>query len=153
MGRPAASSLWPGERRFPLLRLILALIGAPLIVTAIVALIAFLIAGMSEQTGAGVMRVTVEASIALAALVYGFTLTFGLIGIVILRALSLPGSLAWTLMGVTTGAVAGVLFTNMAMQGSRAMVIIAFAVAGWAVFMLIRWIARIGADTRLLDSS
>ena len=153
MARPAASSLWPGERRVPLLRLVLALIGAPLIVTAIVSLMAFLIAGMSEQTGAGVMQVTLEAAIALSALVYAFTLTFGLIGIAILWVFSLYGRLAWALMGAATGAVAGALFTNMAMQGSHAMVTIAFAVAGWAVFMLIRWIAKIGAHRRPLDAS
>src|SRR5690625_1593644 len=148
MARLAASSLWPEERRVPLLQLALALIGAPLIVACIISLIAFLSAGMSEQSGAGVMQVTVEAAVALSALVYAFSLTFGLIGIAILWAFSLHGRLAWALMGGGTGAIAGALFARLAMQGFHAMVAIAFAIAGWAIFMLIRWIARIGAHRR-----
>lgn len=141
----AVSSLWPARPDLPLARLILALIGAPLITAAIISAVAFLIAGMSEQTSAGVIQVTVEAAIALSALVYGFTLSFGLVGIAILWALSLRGRLAWSLMGAGLGAFAGAVFSGIAMQGFHSTVMIAFAIAGWAVFMLIRWIARIGA--------
>lgn len=145
MARFAASSLWPGQARLPLPRLILALFGAPLIVATIVSLVAFLIAGMSEQSGAGVMQVTTEAAIALSALALAFTWTFGLIGMAMLWALALHGRRAWALMGAGAGGLAGVLFAGFAMQASHGTVITAFAIAGWAIFMLIRWIARIGA--------
>src|SRR5690625_1534603 len=151
MARLAASSLWPGERRVPLLRLVAALIGAPLIIAAIVTLIAFLIAGMSEQTAAGVMQVTLEAAIALAALIYGFTLTLGLIGIAILWAFSRHGRVSWAVMGLGCGTITGAGFAVLAMQGSHLTVVIAFALTGWAVFMLIRWIAGIGATRRPPD--
>ena len=146
----AASALWPGRDRPPLGRLITAMLGAPLVISAIVSLVAFLIAGMSEQSGAGVLQVTIEAAIALALLIFGFTLTFGLAGIIVLWALGLGGRRAWALMGAGMGALAGGGFVSLALQSFQITIIIGFAIAGWAVFMLIRLIAGIGPRRKTL---
>ena len=140
----AARALWPSRDRVPLARLLLALVAAPAVPALLLALGAFLVMGMTEATGAEVLRQTLRSAAALAALVFGFTFTFGLAGIAVLWALARRGLLAWASAGAVAGALAGALFAAVAMQGAGGALIVAFAIGGWAIFLLVRRFAGIG---------
>lgn len=138
-----AQSLWPARDRPPVLRLLTALVVAPGMVASTFSFAVFLVAGMTEHTADAVLRVTAEATVALVALAFAFTLTFGLAGIAVLWRLARRGAVAWALVGGVTGAVAGVLFSGLAMSGIEQGLVIGFAIAGWTLFLLIRRIAGI----------
>jgi hypothetical protein len=139
----AARALWPDRDRAPLLRLGLALVAAPAVLALLLGLAAFLVMGMTEASGDAVLRETLRSAGALAALVFGFTLTFGLAGVAVLWALARRGILAWALTGAVAGALAGGLFGAVAMSGVRAALIVAFALGGWAILLLVRRFAGI----------
>ena len=143
MTASVSSSLWPRRARAPLVRLGLALLAASAIVAALLSLGAFVIVGMTEPSAEAVWRVTVRSAIALSLLVFGFALTFGIAGIAFLSAIGKRGLLAWSITGAVAGAVAGVLFVAVAMAEFRAIVAVAFAVAGWVILLLIRAFAGV----------
>lgn len=124
-------------------RLVMAFIGAPLILGAVVTLAAFLIAGMSEPTTSGVIRVTLNAAMTLVPMLFLFLLTFGAAGILVLWYLGQRGMLAWAVCGALAG-VLGILLVGEVLLGrvERPM-LIAAALVGWTMFLLFRWIARI----------
>jgi hypothetical protein len=136
-------ALWPYRDRVPLPRVAAALVAAPGLLALLLGLAAFLVMGMTETTGEAVFRETIRSAGALALLVYGFTFSFGLLGIALLWARAQRGLLAWALTGAVTGALAGLLFGLVAMSGVRGALVIAFALGGWAVFLLIRRIAGV----------
>lgn len=139
----ATRALWPARDRPPLLRLGLALIAAPGLLTLLLGVAAFLVVGMTEATGAAVLRQTLRSAAALGGLVFGFTFTFGLAGIALLWARAWRGLLAWALTGAVAGALAGALFGAAAMGDVRAALVVAFALAGWAIFLMVRGFAGV----------
>ena len=136
-------SLWPKSERRPYLRLLLALLISPVVIAGLLTLSAFLIAGMTEQTKEGTMETTRQAALTLSAVVGLFTVSFGLIGVTMLWALAQRGPLAWALAGALLGALGGVVFTMTSMGRIEGPVLIAFFMCGWAMFLMIRWIAGI----------
>lgn len=144
-----ATSLWPGRDRTPILRLAGAFVAAPLAISAVLALVAFVIAGMTEQSAEGVWRVTFRSAVTLSALVVVFTLTFGLAGVALLWRRASRGAIAWAVTGGVAGALAGALFAVAGMSAVSLPVVIAFALAGLGLFLLIRLFAgvRRGAAT------
>jgi hypothetical protein len=140
----APRALWPARDRVPFLRLGLALVAAPAVLALLLALAAFLVMGMTEASGEAVLRETLRSAGALAALVFGFTFTFGLAGIAVLWALARRGILAWALTGAAAGALAGALFGAVAMSGVMGALVVAFALGGWAILLLVRRFAGIG---------
>lgn len=123
-----------------------ALVLAPLIMTAILTGAAFMIAGMSEPTRDAVMRVTRESGIAMLALNYGFTLTFGLFGVIGLLMLEQRGAVVWAIAGGLLGALSGLLFGMFFMDGIDRVLLLSFGLGGWAIFILVRWLAGIRID-------
>lgn len=140
----AARALWPARHRAPLLRLGLALVAAPGLLALLLGVGAFLVMGMTESSGEAVLRETLRSAAALAALVFVFTFTFGLAGVVLLWALARRGSLAWALTGAVAGAVAGTLFGMLAFSVVSLGLVVAFAAGGWAILLLVRRIAGVG---------
>lgn len=140
-----AKALWPTRERTPVVRLCLAFLMAPAIVASVFSAFTFMVAGMTEATAEGVWRVTVESAATLSALVFAFTLTFGLAGVAVLWRLARRGTMAWALTGAVAGTLAGVLFSAAAMPGLHPPLVIAFALTGWALFLLIRLFAGIRA--------
>lgn len=138
-----ASHLWPARERAPVLRLGVALIAAPGTVAGLFTLFAFLVAGMTERTSEEVIRVTAQTGLALSLLTFLFTLTFGLAGIALLWRMARRGPVAWALTGGAFGVLAGLLFSTLALSTAHGVVVLAFALAGWAVFLLVRRIAGI----------
>lgn len=136
-------SLWPGAERVPLRRVLLSVQLAPLLIAILLSGIAFGIVGMTETRREDVLTVTVQSALALSALVYVFTLTFGLAGFAILWKYSLRGVLIWAATGAVMGALAGLLGSLLVDSFPMGIVVPAFSVLGWAVFMLIRWFAGV----------
>jgi hypothetical protein len=127
-----------------MLRLGVALVAAPGILALLLALAALLVMGMTEASGEAVWRETLRSAGALAVLVFGFTFTFGLVGTAVLWALGRCGMLAWALAGAVAGALAGALFGAVAMSGITGPLVVAFALGGWAILLLVRRLAGIG---------
>jgi hypothetical protein len=137
------SALWPDRDRPPLLRLGLALISAPAVMTMLLGIGAFLVAGMTQLTSDGVLRATLRSTVALGALAFLFTFTFGLVGVALLWATGRRRLLAWAVMGAGAGALAGALFGALAMDGVRGAIVAAFALSGWAILVMIRGLAGV----------
>lgn len=140
-----AKALWPTRERTPVLRLCLAFLTAPGIVASLLSAFTFLVAGMTEATAEGVWRVTMQSAATMTALVFAFTLTFGLAGVAVLWRLSRRGTMVWALTGAIAGTLAGVIFSAAAMPGLHPPLVIAFALTGWGLFLLIRLFAGIRA--------
>lgn len=140
-----AKALWPTRERAPLLRLCIALLAAPVIVAGVFSLFTFVIAGMTETSAEAVWRVTLQSALTLSALVFAFTLTFGVAGVAVLWRMARRGTAVWALAGAVAGTVAGVLFSLLAMPGLHLPLVIAFALSGWALFLLIRLFAGVRA--------
>ena len=138
-----ATSLWPMRERTPVLRLCLALLLAPAIVAGVFSLFTFLVAGMTETTAEEVWRVTAKSAATLSALVFAFTVTFGLAGLAVLWRAARRGAMTWALAGAIAGTVAGVLFSLVAMPALHFPLVVAFALTGWALFLLIRLFAGV----------
>lgn len=144
-----ASKLWPGAEVVPFRSLLLAFLFAPLIVGGIVVLMAFLIAGMSEPSSAGVLAVTLNAAAALVPVMFAYMFTFGALGVLILWLLAQRGVMSWAVCGALTGLVASLVISELMSGPGGRPLLIASAIAGWTVFLLFRWIAgiRVGEIT------
>jgi len=135
-------SLWPERVRHPYLRLVLAMVAAPLLLAAVLSLVAFLVAGSSEFTREGTMAVTREAAITFFVVLPAFTLTAGLVGVAVLWALARRGISSWAFVGSCTGG--GAAAGSGVIAGQLMPVQIAIAVViGAVIFVLIRLIAGI----------
>ncbi len=140
----AARALWPARDRVPLLRLAVALVAAPGLLAALLAIPTVLVMGMTEATGQAVLHETLRSAGAIALLLFVSTFTFGLAGMALLWALARRGMLAWGLAGAVAGALAGALFGAVAMAGIGAGLVVAFALGGWAIFLLVHRFAGVG---------
>lgn len=143
-----AQTLWPARDRPPWPRLALALVAAPALMTLLLGVGAFLISGMALATGEEVFRATLRSTIALGALAFLFTFTFGLAGIALLWAAARRGLMAWALAGAAAGALAGLLFGGLAMDGVRGSLVVAFALSGWAILVMVRGFAGVRDSRR-----
>lgn len=143
MSHFAPTALWPARDRTPTFRLVLALFAAPGVIASLFSIGAFLTAGMTEMSAAAVWRATMHSAATLSALVFAFTLTFGVAGIAVLWRFARRGVLAWALTGAAAGALAGVLFGELALSDVHRSVVTTGAVGGWALFLLIRRFAGV----------
>ncbi|MEM9138582.1 MAG: hypothetical protein AAGB15_02030 [Pseudomonadota bacterium] len=121
----------------------MALLAAPLAVSALFTVAAFGLAGMSEPDITSVLSVTLESGVAITMLVVGFTLTCGLLGVGALWMMSQRGLLSWAITGCLGGAVFGILFGHLVMGEVQRPLFVVFACMGAAVLLLIRLIAGI----------
>lgn len=140
-----SKSLWPDRQKAPLGRLLLAFVLAPAILSVLLALGAFVIAGMSEPDLESVIAVTQDSAVWLTALSFLFTYTFGLLGMGVLWALGLRGILAWAGTGGGLGVLVGMIF-GIAINGvSQSIAVTVFAMISLVLFVLLRWIAGVRA--------
>lgn len=124
-------------------RLLLAMVLAPAILSVLLILCAFGIAGMTEPGLENVIAVTQDSAIWLTALSFLFTYTFGLLGVGMLWALGVRALPVWAGSGGVLGALAGMIF-GIAIEGvSPSIALVAFAVIGLVLFLLLRWIAGV----------
>ena len=136
-------SLWPDRVRWPYLRLAGALIAAPLVLAAVLTLIAFAAAGSTEPTREGTLALTAWAAEVFFVALPAFALTFGVAGVALLWLLGRRGIPEW----LATGAGAGALVAaGHGVFGGEGIVAVRMAVAvalSVALFALIRWLAGV----------
>lgn len=136
-------SLWPESIRNPYLRLCIALILAPVLVAALLTLVAFLLAGSTAPNADEVLKITLDSGIAIIFLIGGFTLIGAIPCILVLWFLEQTGIVIWLTMGVIAGAGTGIAFAEIAMNGiDRGFLVISVMVGG-VLLMMIRAIAGI----------
>lgn len=111
--------------------------------TAVLTTLAFFVAGSTARDGATVLDVTFNSAIAIGFLMAGFTLTFGLLGILVLWATGQTGIISWFMTGIIIGALAGILFGELAMTGIERGFLVVSASVGGGLMPLIRLIAGI----------
>jgi len=137
-----ARSLWPETVRRPYLRLAAAVVAAPVLLVALLSLLAFLVAGASEATREDTMAVTMAATRSFAVVLPAFTLTFGVAGVAVAWLMGWRGVLSWLAIGAVAGATAALV----GVVGSGGIVVSRVLIAaaiGAAILILIRWIAGI----------
>ena len=122
-----------------------AMVMTPLAWSVLAGLVIFAIGGSTEQTFSATLSYTIDNMLILFPFFFLFTATLGVIGVWLLFALDQRGSAAWALMGGLMGAVVAAInsFLFPAQLNNGAMIF--FVVMGWAIFLTIRWIAKIRA--------
>ena len=142
-------SLWPRHVRAPYRRMAVAMIAAPAVLSAILSLIAVVLAMLSEKTSREALAAGADSALTLTAMIFLYTLTFGVAGVGVLWSLAQRSPVTWASAGLVSGAVGGFLLSELAMdRGGRALVIFA-AVTSVALFLLIRALAGVQeAETR-----
>jgi len=138
-------TLWPNHPRPPLTRLAAAVVGAPLILAAVLTGLAFLVAGSSLATREAVVARTLEAAQAFFLFLPGFTLTAGLVGVLVLSALGMRGVLAWLTTGAATGALASAGLALAVGGAVQTMQLTVAMTLGMTLFLLIRGLAGVRA--------
>ncbi|MEL6268037.1 MAG: hypothetical protein AAFR52_20780 [Pseudomonadota bacterium] len=96
--------LWPPGVRLPFLRLTAGLVVAPLAASAVVAVAAYVIAGMTEPTRILVMAVTEDATIAFAGVALVLMVIVVIPCILLFGLLGWRSALVWSLTGLIAGA-------------------------------------------------
>ncbi|MEM1275942.1 MAG: hypothetical protein AAGH74_05415 [Pseudomonadota bacterium] len=126
-------------------QLFYAMVMTPLAWSGVVALIIFIIGGSTERDFASTLNYTLDNMMILFPFFFAFTATLGVLGVWILRLLDQRSSAAWAMMGGLMGAVVAAInaFVFPAQLNNGAMIF--FVVMGWAIFLTIRWLAKIRA--------
>lgn len=136
-------SLWPGKTPQPWLRLVAAVVAAPVLLAALLTGLAFAVARSTMPSGAEALAVASDAGEKFFILLPTFTLTVGLVGVVFLAAFGLRGVLTWIAVGFVVGAMAPV--SRALASGEALLPMQAVIAAGLSVtlFLLIRWLAGV----------
>lgn len=137
--------LWPLDARAAWLQLGIALVAAPLTLTAALTLVAFAIYGLSEPDLDVAFEYAARAARAFIVHLLGFTLSLGLAGVALLWALGQRRALAWLATGAGAGALFAVGTGVVAGGGVRPLTLGVAAVLGLALFALVRWFAGVRA--------
>lgn len=136
-------SLWLEPGRRVRLRLVLALLAAPMLLAALLTGLVFLAAGSTMATREGTMAVTAEAASVFFLVLPGFSLSFGLAGVAVLWFFGLRGVLAWAAAGLAAGAVGPVALALAAGGSPVVKESVIAAGLGVAILLLTRWLGGI----------
>ncbi|MEM7744302.1 MAG: hypothetical protein AAF409_11405 [Pseudomonadota bacterium] len=142
-------SLWPETVRHPYRRLAMGFIFAPLMLGVLLAVLTFMVGGVSEPDQGAVIDYTIRVMPYLLGALIAFTLTFGVAGVGVLWALGQRSMVIWALLGATLGATAGSIVTVFGTINPPWIVPAAFGFLGWLLFLLIRAVAGVRAPVRL----
>lgn len=138
-------SLWPDNVGHPYLRLAVAMVAAPLVIAAVMTLIAWVIAGSSETTRAGTMALTREAAVLFLTAAGIFGVLAGIPGVATLWALGKRSIIAWMATGSGLGAVLSILLSTLQTGQATPAAITVGVIFCWLMFTLIRAIAGVRA--------
>ncbi|MFK7943401.1 MAG: hypothetical protein AB8B85_10890 [Paracoccaceae bacterium] len=144
----AIRSLWPEGKSAPLVHLVRAMLLAPLMLCALLAIGAFLTSGMAEAQRTDALATTIESTISMASMVFLFTFTFGLVGIIALGMMGLRGTLPWAAMGGLMGGLAATLSGFLSDGTPHRIMVMAVALMGWVLFLLMRWLASVKSEPK-----
>jgi len=135
--------VWPEPSGRARLRLVLAMLAAPMLLAALLTGLVFLAAGSTMATREGTMAVTAEAAGVFFLVLPGFSLTFGLAGVAVLWFFALRGVLAWVAGGLAAGALAPVALALAAGGTPVAKESVIAAGLGVAILLLTRWLGGV----------
>ena len=138
-------SFWPDDVRHPYRRLAIALLLGPAILGAILTMTAFLMSRLSSGSQAESLTEAADAARQIFFYLVLFTPTVCLAGVVILWAVRARGPVPWALMGGFCGAIVGVAYGLVQFGAIENTMLVAFGVLGWALFLVIRWLAGVRA--------
>ncbi|MEM7237899.1 MAG: hypothetical protein AAF501_08760 [Pseudomonadota bacterium] len=136
-------SLWLDSVQNPMNRLAFALLLAPFIWGVIGTMIGFVIAGLTEADGSATIDYTTDIMVVAFGFNYAFTFTLGIIGVLALLAIKQTSAASWALTGGLMGAAVAAINTFILPGQLNRGVLIFFIVMGWALFLTIRWLARL----------
>ncbi|MBY8977757.1 hypothetical protein KHP62_18230 [Rhodobacteraceae bacterium NNCM2] len=124
-------------------RLVFAFLAAPLIWAVVGTMIGFVIAGMTEPNLDGTIDSTLNTMAVSFGFFYAFTLTLGVLGVLVLLYLKQRSAAIWALTGGAMGGVVATINTILLPGQLNQIVLIFFVAVGWAMFLTIRWLAKI----------
>ncbi|MEM1382140.1 MAG: hypothetical protein AAGG06_00715 [Pseudomonadota bacterium] len=104
-------NIWPEAMMSPIRRLLVAMIVSPILITAALTAVAFVVAGSSESNKAATFAVTEDAAVWFFGTLLGYTLTVGTVGILILSLLKQRSILSWAICGAAAGAATGAVLS------------------------------------------
>lgn len=133
----------PSDTPIALRRLAAAMILAPLLWGAFGTLIFFLVGGMSETSQSGTLEFTFDGMIFSFGLMFGFTFTFGLVGVAALWWFGFRSVVVWALTGGLLGALVATLQSMLTIAFNNQTLLIFFVIVGWGLFVSIRALAGI----------
>lgn len=136
-------SFWPDDVRHPYRRLVVALLLGPAILGIILTMTAFLMSRLSSGSQAESLTEAIDAARQIFFYLVLFTPTVCLSGVIILWAVRARGPIPWALMGGFCGAIVGVAYGLVQFGQVQQQLLIVFGVLGWALFLVIRWLAGV----------
>lgn len=139
-------NLWPDAVRNPLKQLIFAVIATPFIWGVVCTVLAFVVAGLSEPDLDGTLRATRRVMVISFGFCYAFTLTLGVIGVIMLLLAKVRNIAIWALTGGLMGGVVAVAHMLMLPGQMTRIVLIVFVILGWSIFLTIRSLAKIKSE-------
>ncbi|MEM7177270.1 MAG: hypothetical protein AAGD47_09370 [Pseudomonadota bacterium] len=139
-------SLWPDTVRNPLKQLVFAIFAAPFIWGVVCTVLAFIIAGLTEPDLDGTLVLTQRFLVISFGACYAFTLTLGVLGVIILLLAKVRNIVVWAFTGGMMGGLVAVAHMLMLPGQMTRAILIAFVILGWSIFLTIRSFAKIRGD-------
>ncbi len=139
-------SLWPDAVRSPLKQLVFAVIATPFIWGVVCTAVAFVVMGLSEPDLDSTLRMTHRVMAISFGFCYAFTLTLGVLGVMMLLLARIGNIVMWALTGGLMGGIVAVAHMLMLPGQMTRIVLIAFVILGWSIFLTIRRLAKIKGD-------
>ncbi|MEL6179006.1 MAG: hypothetical protein AAFS10_08625 [Myxococcota bacterium] len=137
-------SRWPDDEPQPYLRLGLALLAAPFLWGLVASGFGFAVVALTDPSMDAALDYTLEVTLTAFGFLFGFTLTLGVMGILLLWILHQRGAVIWALTGGTFGAIGALLDGLLVRDGLfDRTILFLFVIVGWSLFLTIRWIAGI----------
>lgn len=144
--------LWPDAEVTPVRKLVTAFVLAPLLMTILLAVGSALVAGMSTGARTDLVTVLANSFMSLGLVIFVFALTLGIVGVLILGAAGLRGVLPWAATGGLMGAVAAAIYGFITNSGDLQIMLLAFGLMGWVLFLMLRWLAGVKTPPRRRSS-
>ena len=141
-------AILPPNKSSPLLSLAKAFILAPLALSAQLGGGAFLVAKMASGPSGDPLSVALTSAVSLTGLVFLFTFTLGVLGVLVLARLRRRDPLSWAMTGGAMGAISAVVFGLFMGGMPHWVILVAAALLGWVLFLLLRWFAGVKAEPK-----
>lgn len=139
-------SLWPVDAKRPVFWLVLSLFLAPFIWGSLGSFAGFAIIEMSKGAAQDTLDDTIDVILVSYGLMFGFTFTLGLLGVLVLWWAGQRGAVVWAMTGGLLGGfmAAAFSFASAGMLNQKLMILFVFI--GWGLFLTIRWIGGVKPD-------
>ncbi|MEM9783450.1 MAG: hypothetical protein AAF899_13365 [Pseudomonadota bacterium] len=142
--------LWPRHVRNPWTRLVAGFVVAPASATIVIAMIAFMIAGVSEATRAGTLVVTIDATLAFVNFVIVLMIAAVAPAVAVLALARWRSGIVWTAMGGLAGIATAYFLAELRGSPLYPAIPVGGVTAAYLMAVL-RWVSGIRRDPAELD--